>query len=331
MMFRFAYLAILFLLVPVAGWIIFSMQRSLPSITHSAASRLAQIAGSGGLLMARLPIILRSACLILLVLAAARPQLYNVSREIRSPGVDIMISLDTSGSMQALDFKLDGEPVNRLTAVKKVVSDFIKKRELDRIGLVVFGEEAFTQSPLTLDKGLLLGLVARMEIGMAGDSTAIGSAIAVSGKRLKDLKAKSRILILLTDGRSNAGDLTPERAAEAVGALGVKIYTIGVGGKGPAPFRVRGFFGTRIIHQNVDLDEETLKRIATIGDGRYFRASDSDSLSEIYDIIDREEKTEIKVKEFFHFRELYYLFLIPAFLMLGLEIFLRTTVLRVIP
>jgi len=221
--------------------------------------------------------------------------------------------------------------VNRLTAVKKVVSDFIKKRELDRIGLVVFGEEAFTQSPLTLDKGLLLGLVARMEIGMAGDSTAIGSAIAVSGKRLKDLKAKSRILILLTDGRSNAGDLTPERAAEAVGALGVKIYTIGVGGKGPAPFRVRGFFGTRIIHQNVDLDEETLKRIATIGDGRYFRASDSDSLSEIYDIIDREEKTEIKVKEFFHFRELYYLFLIPAFLMLGLEIFLRTTVLRVIP
>jgi Ca-activated chloride channel family protein len=141
-----------------------------------------------------------------------------------------MLCLDTSGSMQALDFKLDGNPVSRLTAVKKVVSDFIEKREMDRIGLVVFGEEAFTQSPLTMDKGLLLGLVKKMEIGMAGDRTAIGSAIAIGGKRLKDLKAQSRILILLTDGRNNAGNISPEQAADAVRALGVKIYAIGVGG-----------------------------------------------------------------------------------------------------
>ena len=242
-----------------------------------------------------------------------------------------MLCLDTSGSMQALDFKLDGKQVDRLTAVKKVVMDFIKKREMDRIGLVVFGDEAFTQSPLTLDKGLLLGLVEKMEIGMAGDQTAIGSAIAVGGKRLKDLKAKSKILILLTDGRHNKGKITPEEAAEAVQALGVKIYTIGVGGKGPAPFKVKTFFGTRMVRQRVDLDEDTLKKVARMGRGQYFRASDSESLSDIYDIIDREEKTEVKVKEFFHFRELYAYFLVPALLLLGLEILLKNTVLRVIP
>lgn len=274
---------------------------------------------------------LRTGCLILLIVAASRPQLYNVSRDIRSAGVDIMLCLDTSGSMRALDFQLDGEPVSRLTAVKKVVSEFVKKREMDRIGLVVFGEEAFTQSPLTMDKGLLLSLVGDMEIGMAGDRTAIGSAVAIGGKRLKDLKAKSKILVLLTDGRNNAGDITPEQAADAVRALGVKIYAIGVGGKGPAPFKVKTLFGTRIVHQRVDLDEKTLKNVAKIGDGMYFRAADSKQLSEIYDIIDREEKTEIKVKEFFHFRELYHYFLIPALILFGLEIFLRTTIVRVIP
>jgi Ca-activated chloride channel family protein len=218
-----------------------------------------------------------------------------------------------------------------LTAVKKVVSDFIKKREVDRIGLVVFGEEAFTQAPLTLDKGLLLGLVEKMTIGMAGDRTAVGAAVAIGGKRLKDLEAEAKILILLTDGRHNTGELTPEQAAEAVRALGVKIYTIGVGGRGPAPFRVKSLFGTRIVQRRVDLDEATLKQIARIGGGKYFRATDTQGLAEIYDIIDRSEKTEIKVKEFFHFRELYPYFLIPALVLLGLEITLKSTILRTVP
>jgi Ca-activated chloride channel family protein len=212
-----------------------------------------------------------------------------------------------------------------------VVSDFVKKRETDRIGLVVFGEEAFTQSPLTVDKGLLLGLVDKMQIGMAGDRTAIGSAIAIGGKRLKDLKAKSKILIVLTDGRSNAGEIPPLAASEAVRAMGVKIYTIGVGGKGPAPFRVKTFLGTRVVHQRVDLDEDTLKKVAETGEGRYFRAADSRELSEIYDMIDRAEKTDVKVKEFFHFRELYPWFLVPALILFGLEILLKTWILRVIP
>jgi len=242
-----------------------------------------------------------------------------------------MLCLDTSGSMQAMDFQIDDNPATRLTAVKKVVREFIEKREMDRIGLVVFGEEAFTQSPLTLDKGLLITLVDQMQIGMAGDRTAIGSAIAVGGKRLKELKAKSKTLILLTDGRHNAGTVTPEEAAEAVRALGVKIYAIGVGGKGPAPFKVDTAFGPRLIHQEVDLDEQTLKKVASIGGGQYYRAADSEQLSEIYEIIDREEKTEVKVKEYFHFRELYYYLLIPALILLGAEILLRSTFVRVIP
>jgi len=331
MMFRFAYPVVLFLLIAVPGWVFWAFWKRPPAITYSMTSAMVRLTGTGNSVLGRVPTILRTCILALLVLAAARPQLYNVSRDIRSPGVDIMLCLDTSGSMQALDFKLDDNPVTRLTAVKKVVSDFIKKRETDRIGLVVFGEEAFTQSPLTVDKGLLLGLVNKMEIGMAGDRTAIGSAIAVGGKRLKDLKAASRILILLTDGRHNAGEITPLAAAEAVRTLGVKIYTIGVGGTGPAPFRIQTPLGTRVIQQRVDLDENTLKKVAETGEGRYFRAADSRSLAEIYDVIDQAEKTEVKVKEFFHFKELYVWFLIPALVLLGLEVILTTWVLRVIP
>jgi Ca-activated chloride channel homolog len=331
MMFRFAYPVILVLLAAVAGWLALEIGRRPAAVTHSMAGRMAGIGKSGSLMIAKIPLLLRTAALVLLVAAAARPQLYNISREVRSSGVDIMLCLDTSGSMRALDFKLNDDPVTRLTAVKKVVSDFIKKRKMDRIGLVVFGDEAFTQSPLTIDKGLLLGLVEKMEIGMAGESTAIGSAIAVGGKRLKDLKAKSRIIILLTDGRHNAGDITPKEAAEAVATLGIKIYTIGVGGRGPAPFRVKSFLGTRIVHRRVALDEDTLRKVASLGNGKYFRASDSKRLQEIYDIIDREEKTEIKVKQFFHFRELYTYFLVPALILMGMEIFLRTMILRVIP
>lgn len=330
-MFTFAYYPLLFLLIPVALWIFFRLRKGTPGVTFSRTGNLIDLTGDYTRTSGRLPFLLRAIALVLLVFAVARPQVYNVSRSTKSPGVDIMLCIDTSGSMQALDFKLNGERVDRLTAVKKVVTDFIKKREYDRIGLVVFGAEAYTQSPLTMDKGMLLNLVENMEIGMAGDNTAIGSAIAIGGKRLKDLKAKSKIMILLTDGRNNTGEISPEQAAEAVKAFGVKIYTIGAGGFGPAPFPVQGFFGTRLIQQEIDLDEETLMKIAEISGGRYFRASDTEKLKEIYGIIDKAEKTEIKVKEFFHFEELYLYFLIPAFVLLCLEIVLKTTVFRVIP
>lgn len=332
MMFRFAYPSLFVLLVIPVGWLFYRLRKKPAGITHSMASVVSQFGGAAkSIILGRIPLALRFGCLVLLLVGAARPQLYNVSREIKSPGVDIMLCLDTSGSMRAMDFQLNGKPVSRLDAVKKVVGEFIKKREMDRIGLVVFGEEAFTQSPLTLDKGLLLGLLDRMQIGMAGDRTAIGSAIAIGGKRLKELKAKSKIMILLTDGRHNAGELTPQAAADAVQALGINIYTIGVGGQGPAPFPVRTPFGTKIIRQNVDLDEKTLKTVAEIGKGQYFRAADTQRLSEIYDLINRKEKTEVKVKEFFHYRELYRYAVIPALVLLATEILIRTTILRVIP
>jgi len=327
MMFRLAYPALLALLIVIAAWLFWRLTRRPVGITYSMAALLSQLAGGSNQLIGYIPLMLKTACLILLVLAAARPQLYNVSRDIDSPGVDIMLCLDTSGSMRAMDFTIGGKPVTRLTAVKKVVTEFIEKREMDRIGLVVFGTQAFTQSPLTLDKGLLLDLIKRMEIGMAGDQTAIGSAIAVGAKRLKDLKAESKILILLTDGRQTTEGLTPEESAEAIKALGIKLYSIGVGGTEPAP--VQTPFGIRYIRQ--DLDEETLIEVSDIGQGQYFRAADSERLGEIYDIIDQQEKTEIKVKEFFHFKELYLFFLVPAMLLLAADVVIRTTLLRTIP
>jgi Ca-activated chloride channel family protein len=330
-MFRLAHPALLTLLIMVLAWLAWRLTRKPVGITYSMAGALAQLSGGSHRLIGHVPLMLRTGCLFLLVLAAARPQLYNVSRDIDSPGVDIVLCLDTSGSMQALDFTIDNEPVSRLTAVKKVVMDFIEKRDMDRIGLVVFGTQAFTQSPLTLDKGLLMDLVKRMEIGMAGDQTAVGDAIAVGGKRLKDLEAESKILILLTDGRQTTEGLTPADAADAVQALGIKIYTIGVGGIEPAPFPVQTIFGTKIIRQKIDLDEKTLMKVADIGKGQYFRAADTDRLQEIYAIIDEQEKTEIKVKEFFHFKELYPFFLIPAILLLAADIIIRTTLLRTIP
>lgn len=330
-MLTFACYPVLVLIAPVIAWAWYRYTGGSQALIFSRAHSATGFTGDYSTFAARVPLLIRTCALIFLVIAMARPQLANVSRNVRSPGVDIILCIDTSGTMQALDFKLRGERVSRLTAVQKVVTEFIQKREYDRIGLVVFGQEAFTQAPLTMDKGLLLSLVNKMKIGMAGDTTAIGSAIAISGKRLKELEARSKILILLTDGRNNAGSITPEEAADAVHAFGVRIYTIGIGGTGPAPFPVQTPFGTRLVRQQVDLDEETLQKIASIGEGKYFRASDSKELSEIYDIIDRAEKTEIDVKEFFHFDELYLYFLIPAILLFMLETVLISTVLRVIP
>lgn len=332
MSFRFAYPLLAAGLLVLTLLALLLRRRHRPAAaSFSIAAALHRLLGEGEGLKTRIPFMLRTVAFVLLALAAGRPQLYNVSHETLSPGVDIMLCLDTSGSMQALDFTLDNKPVSRLTAVKKVVSDFIAKRGHDRIGLVVFGEAAFTQAPLTMDKGLLLQLVNDLQIGMAGDRTAIGDALAVSAKRLKDLKAPSKILILLTDGRSNTGQLTPVQAAEAAAALGIKIYTIGVGGRGTAPFPVQTIFGQRLVNQRVDLDEQTLKEVANIGGGKSFLASDTKGLVEIYRLIDQAEKREVKVKEFFHFKELYWWFLIPAIALILASLALEVTILRVVP
>lgn len=332
MSFRFAYpLLLAVMLGLIVLWLVVRRRRRAPAAAFSTAATLIRLQDGSQRVKTRIPTIMRACAFLLLALAAARPQLYNVEHETLSPVVDIILCLDTSGSMQALDFTLDGKPVSRLTAVKKVVNDFIPKREHDRIGLVVFGEAAFTQSPLTMDKGLLLKLVEDMQIGMAGNRTAIGDAIAVSAKRLKDLKAPSKIMILLTDGRSNTGQLTPVQAAEAAAALGIKIYTIGVGGTGEAPFPVQTMFGQRLIYQPVDLDADTLKEVARLSGGKFFLASDTKGLEGIYAMIDKAEKHEAKVKEFFHYKELYRWFLIPAIALILLALGLEMTILRVVP
>jgi Ca-activated chloride channel family protein len=276
-------------------------------------------------------LIVRCAAMSLLIMALARPQSGTISTEIITEGVDIMLCLDTSGSMNALDFQLENKRVNRLQVVKKVVDEFIRGRQNDRIGMVVFAEEAFTQCPLTLDYGVLLSFLDRLEIGMAGDTTAIGSALATCVKRLKDLKSKSKIIILLTDGRNNTGTISPATAADIAKTHGIKVYTIGAGTEGEAPFLVDSLFGKHYVYQKVDLDEVTLKEIAQKTGGRYFRATNTEALKTIYQQIDKMEKTEAKMKEYMEYDERFTYFLIPALCLILLEILLANTRFMKIP
>ena len=245
---------------------------------------------------------------------------------VLTEGVNIILAVDLSESMAALDFKRKGKVVNRLEAVKGVVEDFVRKRTGDRIGLVVFGSQAYTQIPLTRDYTTIVSMLERLSIGAAGKSTAIGDAIGISLKRIGDVKSASNIVILLTDGQSNTGELTPDIAAGIAAEKGVKIYTIGVGTRGEAPFLVNDpFFGERYVYQRVDMDEDTLKAIAQRTGGMYFRAEDTAGLEKIYDTIDQLEKTEVKVERFTENRELYPFFLLPAFVLLGLWVVLTNT------
>jgi len=282
-------------------------------------------------LYAGLPYIIRFLAMTLLVIALARPQEGHKSTEILSVGVDIMLALDTSGSMRALDFIEEEKRITRLTVVKGVVSEFIENRPTDRIGMVVFGEQAYTQCPLTLDQGILQSFLSKLEVGMAGDSTAIGSAIGIAVKRLKDLDSASKVIILLTDGRNNAGTLAPLQAAQTAKTFGIKIHTIGVGTQGKAPFLVNSIFGQRYVYQEVDIDETTLTEISKITGGQYFRATDLESLKNIYNQIDEMEKSEVKVIDHSEYKELFHYFLVPSLMLLLLEIGLSNTLLRRIP
>ncbi len=272
--------------------------------------------------------------LVLLTLGFARPQFVEKEQEIRTEGIDIMLALDISGSMQAEDFK----PRNRLHVAKNVVAEFLDLIRNDRVGLVVFAGQAFTQCPLTLDYEVLRTLLARVEIGMIEDGTAIGTALANSVNRLKDSAAKSKVVILLTDGENNAGKIDPETAAKIAEALGVRVYTIGVGKKGGAPIPVQHPVYGKILARNPDgtlvltkIDEETLTRIADITGGQYFRATDAEALAKIYAQILDLERTKFQVKEFERAHEFYRWAVFPAVLLLLLELVLAWTRLRVLP
>ena len=329
--FRFEdpWLLLFFLMVPFLT--IRGKGKQQATISYSSIDTLQAIRSARVEILSILPLVLRMIAISLLVLSLARPQEGYKSTEILSVGVDIMLALDTSGSMQALDFIKDEKRDTRLAMVKDVVSQFIDNRPNDRMGMVVFGSEAYTQCPLTLDQGILKSFLSKLDIGMAGDSTAIGSAIGIAVKRLKDLESKSKVIILLTDGQNNAGSLPPLQAAQTAKAFGIKIHTIAVGTHGKAPFLVNSIFGQRYVYQQVDIDEDTLKKISDLTGGQYFRATNLESLKAIYKQIDEMEKSEVKVIDHSEYTELFHYFLIPGILLLLLEIVLSNTVLRRIP
>ena len=266
----------------------------------------------------------------LLIIALARPQAGQNKEEIYNQGIDIMLVMDTSSSMQALDF----QPDDRLQAAKKVAKEFVKGRTYDRIGIVVFSGLAFTQCPLTIDHDAVLNFLDKIEVNMTGvDGTAIGSAIATAASRLKASTAKSKIIILVTDGRNNMGEIDPISASRASMAMGIKIYTVGAGKVGDSLYPVDDpVYGKRLVKiANQDLDETALADIAGTTRGRYFRATDTNSLNSIFKQIDNMEKTKIKALKYTDYKELFAYFLWPALLLLLGSEFLNKTYLRKLP
>jgi Ca-activated chloride channel family protein len=277
-------------------------------------------------------VVLRLATLGLVAVALARPQAGSVESRIHREGVDVVLAVDVSGSMLAEDFTLGAGRASRLEAVKAVVREFVAARPEDRIGLVLFAGRPYTQCPLTLDHGWLLQNLDRARVGMIEDGTAIGSALAAAVNRLRASSAPSRFVVLLTDGQQNAGRITPRTAAEAAAALGVKVYTVGAGTRGLAPYPVQDAFGNRVYRPvAVDIDEETLEQVAASTGGRYFRATDTASLREIYAEIDRAEKAPFEAPQFLDHRELYPWLAWPALALLVLDVGLAETVLRRLP
>lgn len=275
---------------------------------------------------------MRALGLILLVVALARPQLGKAATQIYTEGIDIMLAVDISGSMLSEDFQAGDKRASRLDAVKAVVRKFLDQRPGDRVGLVLFAARPYTQSPLTLDHGWLLENLERAHIGMIEDGTAIGSALATAVNRLEASDAKSKIVILLTDGQNNTGKVPPLTAAEAAKALGYRVYTIGAGIRGNAPFPQTDAFGRRVyVSMPVDIDEDTLRGIADTTGGRYFRATDTASLQQIYDEIDKLEKSPQQGLQYLEYHELYVWLALPALLLLAGESVLAQTWLRVLP
>ena len=273
-----------------------------------------------------LPFVLQVAAMILLIVTLARPQEHDREEKKTTEGIDIILCLDTSTSMAAEDLK-----PNRIEAAKVVAKEFVSGRQTDRIALVPFAAQSFTQCPLTTDYPVLLSLLSDVQMGMVEDGTAIGMAMATAINRLRESTAKSKIVILLTDGQNNRGELDPVTAAQAAAALGVKIYTIGVGTRGLAPYPVQTILGVRYQQVPVDIDEDMLREIARVTHGKYYRATDEKTLREIYHQIDQLERSEVEVVEYRHVAELFSPWLGGALVCLLLQMGLVTTQFRKLP
>ena len=324
------WLAVLALLPLVLGWR--RRRASDAAVRYPSLGVLRAVAprGAGG--RRRWLGVLRLAALALIIAALGRPQLGREETRVHREGVDVILALDISGSMLAEDFTLEGKRASRLEAVKAVVRDFITARPDDRIGLVLFAGRPYTQSPLTLDHGWLDQNLNRAQVGLIEDGTAVGSAVATAVNRLRASSAPSKFVVLLTDGQSNAGRVSPKTAADAAAALGIKVYTIGAGTRGLAPFPATDLFGNKVYRpMPVDIDEKTLQAIADTTKARYFRATDTDSLRQIYSEIDRAEKSPFDAPQYLDWRELYPWLVWPALALVLVEIGLGETVLRKLP
>jgi Ca-activated chloride channel homolog len=303
------------------------------AIEYSDVSLAREVARGSRNRVGRLQWLLPALACALMIAGLARPQRAHSRTEVTANGIDIVLGLDVSGSMQALDFKVDRQRVNRIEVVKAVVSKFIDERPDDRIGLIAFAGAPYLVSPITLDHDWLQQNLERVSVAAAADDgTAIGSAIAACVNRLRLTPAKSKVVILLTDGVNNTGKISPLAAAEAAKAMGVKIYTIGVGVRGYAPIPIRDAAGnTQVINAKVDVDEKTLQAVADETGGSFYRATDTDSLQKIYEQINRFEKTAQTVQKFERTEELYPWALIPSLAILGLSLTLQQTWLRRLP
>ena len=311
------WLWLLLLLIPIIGYQIWKYRTNKnPSLTFSDTSGLKNLSGNWRAYGVWLSPLLQVFAFVLIVLAIARPQFKNTTVERNAEGIDIVLTLDISTSMRAEDLK-----PNRLEAAKDVAENFINKRISDRIGLVLFARKSFTMVPPTLDYDLLKRLLSEVEMGTIEDGTAIGMGIATAVNRLKESEAESKVIILLTDGQNNSGEIDPVTAADLAATYNIKIYTIGAGTRGTAPYPVKDpIFGNRYQNVKVDIDEEMLTQIANMTEGEYFRATDTERLKEIYTQIDELEKTEIEEIIYTDFTDLYPRFLLPGILLLILSI-----------
>ncbi len=337
---RFAYplYLLLLLILPYLWWRYVRSGLGSGPLIYSDVRRIQKAFGVGG--QRRVPFshrvrkglfFLRLLVLALLIVALARPQAELISTDVRTEGVDIVLAIDISGSMEVIDLDQQGEKT-RLEVTKDVVEDFIDGRTTDRIGMVVYAANAYTQCPLTVDYGILKNFLKQTEIGDVNpDRTAIGMALASCVNRLRSSEADSKVIILLSDGENNAGEIDPITSAELAKAVDVKVYTIGIGGYGTGYVKRQILSETRYVPQRVSMDEATLQKIAEITGGRYYRASDRASFVEIFREIDSLEKTEIEMKGHRRFRELFMYFAVPAILLLLIEVVLSNTRYRKLP
>ena len=323
-----SYIYLLLLLIPLIGWYFWKMRKNQASVEMSSSQAFdAPKAVTAKVYLRHVPFVLRMIAIALVIVILARPQSTNSWQNSSTEGIDIMMAIDISSSMLAQDLR-----PNRLEAAKNVAAAFINGRPNDNIGLVVFSAESFTQCPLTTDHAILLNLFKNIQSGMIEDGTAIGLGLANAVSRIKDSQAKSKVIILLTDGSNNRGEIAPVTAAEIAKTFGIRVYTIGVGTKGEAPYPFRlpgGMIQTQMIP--VDIDEPTLKQIATTTGGQYFRATDNASLKEIYSEIDQMEKTKISVREYSKKEEEYKNIALLLLALLLLELLLKHTLLKKIP